>query len=419
MGRFTAWMASRRKTLRRQGEGARRGRATRALGIERCEQRIALSTNAIYEPAHLTFAGFRENEGGFIVLTNGAGYTVSTSPAGIVPAFSPADATPHPWHWLNASDTAFLSNAGATRAASADRLNLSYSPRLLGTTIKIQPDSGWDGSFNFHGDFDMAPPGVLITESSVVPIPPPTAEPGRNEGGQISMIPFIGPSMFGLQGANESQLAVRTRQALGAEPLEPAPAADSGRADSLRGRAVVYEVAHARPLTTTSAELVSKEAVVQPRGGDDFEGFERSEGHRDAARSEHAARVASFSADVSKTTKYSRNADLPGERAATEALFVRGPLEGQREVADGEAVEEPTEARVASARDAAFAQLEQELEPLEQQRDAAAATADAHQRRILGGALIAVAAVPVLKSIHRKGQQQAVEARPRRTFHAG
>jgi hypothetical protein len=92
MGRFTAWMGNRRNTQRR-AKGAGGGRAARSLGFEQCEQRIALSTNAPYEPAHFTLADSLRSEGGFIVLTNGAGVTISTWQADIVRTFSSGTTT--------------------------------------------------------------------------------------------------------------------------------------------------------------------------------------------------------------------------------------------------------------------------------------------------------------------------------------
>src|SRR5687768_1843202 len=104
MSRFTAWMANRRNTQRRQKTGAS-GRATRSLGFEQCEQRIARSTNAPYEPAHFSLAGYGESEGGFIVLTNGAGLTMSTWQADISRAFFSGTSAADQWSWTNAYDS--------------------------------------------------------------------------------------------------------------------------------------------------------------------------------------------------------------------------------------------------------------------------------------------------------------------------
>jgi hypothetical protein len=422
MGRFTAWMGNRRNT-QRPAKGACGGRAARSLGFEQCEQRIALSTNAPYEPAHFALAGYGESEGGFIVLTNGAGVTISTWQADIVRTFSSGTSAADQWSWTNAYDSDYAFKADSTGGEFARNQGFNLSPSLLGNGSYVSgvvPGMTWNGeafaNLDFSG-FDGV--DILITESNVVPIPPPSAGPHGNEGGQISMIPFIGPSMFGLPGANESQLAVRTRQALGAEPLESTPAADSSPADSLRARAVVYEVAQTRPLMTSAEEVALKrtdsENAVDDAGS--VAGFETAS-HRDGASQHGAVRLASFSFEATSEAEYARKAAVAADRAAVDALFVRESREDQRQAADEEAVDEQARSRVARAHDDAFDELEQAIAPLEEQREAAAATADANQRRLIGGTLIAVAAVPVLKTIRRKGQRQAVEVRPRRSFHA-
>jgi hypothetical protein len=168
MGRFTAWMASRRKT-QRCTKGARGGRAARSLGFERCEQRLALSTSTGYEPVPVHLQGLDGAEGGFIVLTSGAGFTVLTGEAGIVRAFSSGNSAADHWTWLNANDSsnAYLYNSGATQIVAANGLNDYFSPRLLGANVNFQSNSGWTGSFDSFGDLDFGVPGVLVTESNV------------------------------------------------------------------------------------------------------------------------------------------------------------------------------------------------------------------------------------------------------------
>jgi hypothetical protein len=418
MGRFTAWMASRRKA-QRPTTGASGGRAARSLGFERCEQRLALSTSTGYEPVPIHFQGLDGAEGGFIVLTSGVG-TVLTWQAGIVRAFGSGSGAADHWTLLNANDSsnAYSYNSGATQIVASNGLNDYFSPRLASGNVSFQSNSGWTVSLDTFGELDFGAPGLLINESNVVPIPPPASEHGRGEGGQISMIPFIGPSMFGLPTANESQLAVRTRHALGEEQLESTPAAGSPEVNSLRGRAVVYEVAHATPLTPSHEATASDIGEFDETGRHDraFDGFGTADISRDAVHQRVAMQQVSIERHEGR---YSLDAS---DSEVTEAVFARTPLDDgcpdDRHQADAETNDRSAKPRGAAARDAAFDQLEHELGPLEEQREVAAATADVHQRRIVGGALLAVASVPVLKTMRRKGRRQAVEARPRRPFHA-
>jgi hypothetical protein len=417
MGRFTAWMASRRKAQRRAA-GASAGRAARSLGFERCEQRIALSTNAGYELPHLRMEAVGEQEGGFIVLASG----VDVHSANVRFALRP--------YVLFGSDAQVQNDGGGvTLNWISPRRDVQYGyqldsdaiqgdgPALSGTrylgssgglTSALAPSGSFDSiALDDLGFSGFGPPGVLISESSVVPIPPPV-EPGANEGGQISMIPFIGPSMFSLPTASESQLAVRTRHALAAEELESTPTATAQEAVSLRGRAVVYEVAQARPLADAE-ETSAVDRAFGERADDDraLKLFDSATASRDAA-GEHVTRR-----QVSAEPPGAGLA-APAERAVTEAVFVRAANDEQT-APDDKASAGSAEARPVSARDAAFDELDQEMGPLEEQRQAAAATADANQRRIVGGALIAVAAVPILKAVRRTGRQ--VEIRPRRAAH--
>jgi hypothetical protein len=415
MGRYTAWMASRRKTQRRS-KGASGGRPARSLGFERCEQRIALSTNAGYEPAQLTLQSSGENEGGFIVLANGADFTLSTWRAGVVRAFGSGDFAADRSTWLY--DAGTLLNSDASGSEAANRLNLAFNPSLLGTNLRVQSNSGWVDSFDTFVDLDFGAPGILITESNVVPIPPPAGRHGGNEGGQISMIPFIGPSMIGLPTANESQLAVRTRHALSAEQPESTPAAGSPDVNSLRGRAVVYEVAHATPLTPSHEAAASDIGAFGETGRDDraFDSFGTADFSRDAVHQRVAVQQVSI-----ERHKGRHPLDAP-EGVVTEAVFARTPLDDgrpdDRNQAEAESNDRSAKTLAAATHDAVFDLLEQGMEPLEEQRGVAAATIDVHQRRIVGGALLAVASVPVVKTMRRKRQQLEVEARPRRPFHA-
>jgi hypothetical protein len=80
------------------------------------------------------------------------------------------------------------------------------------------------------------------------------------------------------------------------------------------------------------------------------------------------------------------------------------------------ALDAASEAGVAAAHDGAFAQWESDAEPV---REAAAVTADNHQRRALGAALLVLGVVPVTKLLRRRGQQEPAEEHPpqRRSAH--
>jgi hypothetical protein len=226
MGRLTAWIASRRQSRRsaRALQNKSTGTAARPLGFERYEERIALSTNAALD---------------FDFAENFYAKTVDVSEGGWIDFH--ADVAGDAFHiWSNShSHVMMTSGSGHITRLGIASLDDSTSTNLLWSAPTL---NGFD--YSLASDSDS--PELLATDSRVVPIPPPSAGQGGNEGGQISMTPFMGPATLGLPSAGDSLYASKDRPALRPESVDNATdVPSSAPADSLRGRAVVYEVAHA------------------------------------------------------------------------------------------------------------------------------------------------------------------------------
>ena len=410
MGRLTAWIASRRKSLRSSRAHAESRRASRSLRYERYEERIALSTNAVVGDAD--WAAFWSNvsvdrnylldanaaaqvaEGGWINLgdsqvqwhlTNGAGFAAYDSQVAGLRATS-----------------AFNGVSAFNGAADFDRPSPLYVSDFLDVSgLVIKMDSGADFSGAF-GD-------TMTTESRIVPIAPPMSGRGGNEGGQIAMTPFVGPAALGLPSAGESHYATKNAHTLQPEHLDAASKVPTSTPDeSLRGRAVVYEVAHVENRFGESADRADAARAYDEQDGRSIE----------SPISQQAATRSSTNGDgrVASAADKSRGeavADQSARRSATAMKVIETQL-SQKDAANVEidrktALNAASEAGVAAAHDGAFEQWQSEAEPV---REAAAVTADNHQRRALGAALLVLGAVPVTKALWRRGQQESAEEHP-------
>jgi hypothetical protein len=357
------------------------------LSFERYEQRIALSTNATGESGVTDYL-FKPTEGGAIQLSF-ANSTISLRNVAL---------TSH----------VFTGSAWDRPATASGSMN-SSAPWL-------SPQGDFLGHYDVF-DGDIANPEVLVTDSQVVPIPPPPIGQVGGEGGQIPMTAFIGPSTLGLTDEDPALLASRSRAAVEPETLETSPGAtNSSPTDALRGRAVVYEVAQVtQDLSDTSDAKLNVPAQVsgeidRPLQSQISHLATASEG---ATAENHDARPATPNVASLAAAHETRANELVD--AAAKIVKTRASV---ADFAVAAADDFASQAGGAAAHDAALTAWEERAEAADLDSEVAL-TIDVHQRRMISGALIAVAAVPVTKALWRRRQQQSIEQRPRqRAFEA-
>jgi hypothetical protein len=272
------------------------------------------------------------------------------------------------------------------------------------------------------GDYGLTLNGPEFSGPSVnsdlsvipAPLPAPNEQPGagrNNEGGQIALTPFIAPTGLTLADGYGAARIARAKHQL--EELREAPTTtrDAGRLESLRGRAVVYEIADASggefPIADStsagdsnadheSAELVSFNEIgagdfsrlpsrvpangettvvampgVEPAAGEEFDSF------------------AAASANVRLPNDFSLNGDA-----------VESSMLDDLSAAD---------------RDEAFSAwpLADSLDP---QASAPVAPHAAGDRRMIGaGVAVAISFVPLRKALRRRYEQALDRELPRRS----
>jgi hypothetical protein len=180
---------------------------------------------------------------------------------------------------------------------------------------------------------------------------------------------------------------------------------------------VVYEVAHAQTadahkLNTGSTRLKLDRPADEAAATNEFEFLAGS------ARTtvlDDSERPVVHEASLSASGAHSHRVLQTVEQRAVEIEHREFPIaDDSLVVQTGEQTSRPAgDSAVVAAHDAAFEKLEDEFEPIGERQEVAAATVDLHGKRVLGGALIAVAAIPVAKVVRRHGQRPS-EARPRR-----
>jgi hypothetical protein len=312
-------------------------------------------------------------------------------------------------NWSNSHNRAMLTSA----SGHVDKLGLaSLDDSTSADLLWSQPTSmGFD--YTLAADSDSSE--LLLTDSRVVPIPPPSAGSGGNEGGQISMTPFMGPATLGLPSAGDSLYASKDRPALRPESVEAATDVPNATpADSLRGRAVVYEVAHAESrlngdregLDASLAELEQNSAWAAA--------------HALNLTSHH--QVSTIANGRSQVSKVNSPANDDGDALRqlhlddAVAVQIAETAVHSKESAEAEGADDAASAvaaNEAAAQDAAFEQWQNELTPALEGREIAAATGDSQQRRVLGAALVVLGAIPVTKAMRRHAQHDSAAHRPR------
>jgi hypothetical protein len=417
MGRLFKWIRS--ASASRTDQARKVVPSRRQLRFERCESRIALSTNA---GEYLD--GFKEEEqltvhdGGLISLSFGSSPLVETD--SFIGTFEALGASDY-------RDQTFVINAAGSFTIHAEALiNIVgarvadgiWSQEFLGGKLVSLGESTLSNNKGFDvpglttdGDYnltlqspELSSPSVN-SDLSVIPAPTPSEQPssGSNDGGQIALTPFVAPTGLTLSNGHATVGIARAKSHLeelgsGAE----ARGEEAVRSESLRGRAVVYEVADA---TTATLQLVDKPDV--DAASSDREGIELV--------SLNALTPASFN----KRAQHAADAaHAPTTPAVAEAAVVEG-TELPAEVVDflkaielsslngddvgAAASHNGTLRQAAAEHDAAFADWGAEGSLAA--AGARTASTDNRDRRMLGlGAAVALTFVPLRKAWRRRGE---------------
>jgi hypothetical protein len=429
---FNSWIARRRSASRAKSQAAGACRS-RALRFEACEPRIALSTTAVDE---LWVRVSRPDEGGWISAgdsISGAGVTVAVLDSG----FSGFEANESRAYFSGTSRYG-LTSVNVTPGLGSNGLasDSVFVPRLLGTSGDMATSIAslrWqivNGSFNndyllFDSDA-FGVPEITVNSWSFhanqfVGIAPPTGKLGGSEGGQISMAAFSGLEGLSLSQPGDSAMLAKRGPVGPPANVEPELApANSAPVETLRGRAVVYEVAQASgeraealrrdPLDTIDASMANYDAAGM---------LELRPASLEATPLPEAGRANRIG--VTPASYFSDDAGRAGQRTSRQLDAVRLVLDSKTlplppvvhdgdegQVADIAAFEsqEATnagESDAATARDAAFALFERQSQAAAEERATLAIPTDARQRRMLGAAVVlAVSAGPAYKWWRRR-----------------
>lgn len=281
MGRLFKWIRSASPSRAAKARSVASSR--RQLRFERCESRIALSTNAgefvdeFKEQEPLTVS-----DGGLISVSFGSSPLVESD--NFIGTFDAQGFTD-----LRGQSFAFSSTGSFTIHADAlinivrARIEDGFLPREYfgGTVISVGGSSlssnkGFDvPDLTADGDYDLtlqspelSSPSVN-SDLSVIPAPLPSEQPtpGSSDGGQIALTPFVAPTGLTLSNGHATAGIARAKSHL--EELSSGAEARSEeviRSEGLRGRAVVYEVADA---TTATLHLADNPDVDAPSADGD------------------------------------------------------------------------------------------------------------------------------------------------------
>lgn len=303
MSRRTTWFTRftrQRSTERRQPTQ----RSGRTLGFEQCEPRIALSANAAGGGLSPT-TGAVVSEGGLIEF---GAYPIAQ--------FS--------------SDFNAPMNLGSVRAT------LEGSELVLTGAGMFAADADVDRVINVGG--------LYFHATNVKVIAAPAAGVQHPEGGQIVIIDRPGAEMAALASTEREVAQSRVSQQL----VRPS-AAETGNGsaavpevDGLRGRAIVFEVAHAKPTDRSRGDHAIEDfgsRLAAEEAGDAFAPVQvaRRQGSKAITDSERGERVSSTQvASVSKAgDKHDENLAHASSRPA-----IQVPAVGQAEpsLSDSEAI---------------------------------------------------------------------------------
>jgi len=271
-------------------------------------------------------------------------------------------------------------------------------------------DSGWAGEHpDLAANIDLLG-DVASTSPRVIPIPPPAPGADDPNGGRIAMTAFTGVTGLALARPEELGLLAKGRQPLRDPTVEEfLPPADSTPVETLRGRAVVYEVAQLDRSAAADRE--------DQNGAWSFDETARESWWTAA----HAAREASAptGADVNTTPVYALGRRLH----SIAARYVEQTIDKSSHLASAATIEDSaarsrdvaatSALSVAAERDAAFATLADDSAASDLEEAPVAAATDTRQRTAFGLALLlAIGAGPVSKLLRSRRDAAATEQRP-------
>lgn len=426
MGRLFQWIqsaASTRGSHRTAAAALRR----RRLAFERCESRIALSaadgdlSELVVDDQDQVLA---IEDGGTITLSFTAGDFVNWS---AVRNQFDGIAVGHLAHFTIRTEPLVTLLQGSS-VGSARQVIGDWEFALSNKGTFVDQDSAVDSAFGMfdstaEGDYGMSLSGPELSspsvnsDLSVIPTPMPTpAEDPRtghgNEGGQIALTPFVAPTGLTLSDGYGSSSIARAKHNL--EELRETPAAragDAGRLESLRGRAVVYEVADASNEKASLDEQAPEVDPVAERGAvelaslNDFapDDFQRS-AHR-SAEIVAAAVETTLSVELPTVEDFAFVAANLFKLDSPAELSLNGDDSTGSSALNGGS---------AGDRDQAFADWPA-VEPLDSHSAALVAPQGDGDRRMLGAGLAAALSfMPLRKALRRRGEQAAQQQMPRR-----
>lgn len=418
MGRLFKWIRSASPSRAAKARNAASPR--RQLRFERCESRIALSTNA-----GEFVDGFEKqeqlaiNDGGLISLSFGSSPLVETD--NFVGTFEAQGVS-------DFRDQAFVISSTGSFTIHAEALINIVGARLeegiwtreffggkfisLGESTLSNnkgfdvPDLATDGDYNLTLQSPELSSPSVNSDLSVIPSPTPSDQPGAggSDGGQIALTPFVAPTGLTLSNGHATAGIARAKSHLdelgnGAE----ARGEEAVRSESLRGRAVVFEVADA---TTTTLQLVDKpdaDAASADREGIELvslnaltpASFNKREQHAaDAARTPTtpaageeaaAAEEAGLPAEVVDFLKEIELSSLNGDDVAA-VPSLNGILQSNADEHDAALADWGAESPLVAS-------------------DVHTSSTDNRDRRMLGlGAAVALTFVPLRKAWRRRGE---------------
>jgi hypothetical protein len=373
----------------------------RVLAFERFEPRLALSTTQAVAMT-LGSAPLTLSEGGFI-SSDSILIVVSGNSSGIGRGSSFYDYSP----------------GDAEGSVSFDStLSLNGVPMLPRSDLEVDGVPLSTSDWSHH-------------QGQIFPISPPTADQSSsgssNEGGQISLASFNGLQGLGLQQAGDS--AALAKAGHGKQPtlegnLSPTTSAPS---ESLRARAVVYEVAYSSagrdvPARLKAPAIGARMAATQTDGDVQQLSIERSLGDRqaDIQRDKYVADAraplaAGDEGGQQAATKELRSAQVADDIVGAPMKLAPAASIPHVATSDEHGAGESTDRAHAAARDAAFSAADLNDDAATHQAPVFADGGENRHRRILGAAVLAaLVARPVSKKLRHRNLLGESEQRPRK-----
>jgi hypothetical protein len=427
MGRLFQWIQSAAST-RGSHRPAAAASSRRRLAFERCESRIALSA-ADGDLSDLVV----DDQDQVLAFEDGGTITLSFTAADASVNWSAVKnqfdgiAVGHLTNFTIRTEPLVTLLQGSS-VSSARQVIGDWDFAFSDNAMFVDKDAAIDSAFGMfdstaEGDYGMSLSSPELTGPSVnsdlsvipTPMPTPSEQPGagnENEGGQIALTPFVAPTGLTLSNGYGSSSIARAKPTL--EELRETPAArssDAGRLESLRGRAVVYEVADASNDKAPLDEQAPDDGPMAERGAVELASlndFSPDEFHRSIHRSAEIA-AAAVEATLSAELPTAEDVAL----VAVNLFELESPAElslNGDDAADSSALNDGS----AANRDEAFAAWPA-VESLDSHAAALTAPQGDRDRRMLGAGLAAALSfMPLRKALRRRGEQAAQQQMPRR-----